>query len=55
MLVILESLVMCFYLLIFCVIGIANGPEILVVMYEKKVQDRAVELGLTTKEKLRKS
>ncbi len=55
MLIILEGLVMCLFLLLFCVIGIANGPVGLVVLYEQDVQDRVVELGLTTKEKIRKS
>ena len=55
MLVIIEGIVMCFVLLITCVIGIANGPVGLVVLYEQDVQDRVVELGLTTKEKIKKS
>ncbi len=55
MLVLLEGLVMCLLMLLFCVIGIANGPVGLVVMYEKDVQDRVIELGLTTKEKIKKS
>ncbi len=55
MLIILEGLVMCFLLLIFCVWGIRNGPVGLVVMYEQDVQDRVVELGLTTKAKIKKS
>lgn len=55
MLIILEGLVMCFWLLLFCVIGIANGPVGLVVLYEQDVQTRVVELGLTTKEKIKKS
>ena len=46
---------MSFLLLIVCVIGIANGPVGLVVLYEKDVQDRVVELGYTTEEKIRKS
>ena len=45
---------MCFILLLFCVIGIANGPEKFTVFYEKDVQDRAIELGYTTKEKIKK-
>ena len=45
---------MCFWLLIVCVVGIANGPVGLVVFYEQDVQDRVVELGLTTKEKNKK-
>ena len=44
---------MCFFLLITLVIGIANGPQGMVVMYEKDVQDRAIELGLTTKKKMK--
>ncbi len=55
MLILLEGLVMCLFLLLFCVIGIANGPVGLVVLYEQNVQDRVVELGLTTKEKIKKS
>ena len=55
MLIIIEGLVMCFLLLIICVIGIANGPVGLVVFYEKDVQDRVIALGYTTKEKLRKT
>ena len=51
----LEGLVMAFWLLLICVVGIANGPVGLVVFYEQDVQDRAVELGLTTKEKIRKT
>ena len=55
MLLIIEGIVMCFVLLIVCVIGIANGPVGLVLLYEKDVQKRVVDLGLTTKEKIRKS
>lgn len=55
MLILLEGMVMCFLLLIVCVIGIANGPVGLVVFYEKDVQDRVVELGYTTKKKIKKS
>lgn len=55
MLIVMESMVMCFWLLLICVIGIANGPVGLVVFYEKDVQDRVVELGYTTKEKIKKT
>ena len=55
MIILLEGIVMSFLLLIVCVIGIANGPVGLVVLYEKDVQDRVVELGYTTEEKIRKS
>ncbi len=52
--VILEGLAMCFWLLLVCVIGIANGPVGLVVFYEPEVIDRVIELKLTTKEKVKK-
>ncbi len=55
MLIILEGLVMCLFLLLFCVIGIANGPVGLVVLYEQDVQTRVVKLGLTTRENIKKS
>ncbi len=55
MLLIIEGIVLCFALLIVCVVGIANGPVGLVVLYEDDVQQRAVELGFTTKEKIKKS
>lgn len=55
MIILIEGIVMCFVLLVICVIGIANGPVGLVVFYEKDVQDRVVELGYTTKEQIRKS
>lgn len=55
MLIVLEGLIMCFILLLVCVIGIKNGPVGLVCMYEKDVQERCIELGLTTKEKIKKA
>lgn len=55
MILIMEGIVMCFILLIYCAIGIANGPVGLVVLYEDDVQARVVELGLTTKRKIKKS
>ncbi len=55
MLLLIEGTVMCFVLLIVCVVGIANGPVGLVLLYEKDVQKRVVELGLTTKEKIRRN
>ncbi len=54
MLIVLEGIVLCFILLIFCVIGIANGPEKFTVFYEKDVQERAIELGYTTKEQIKR-
>ena len=54
MLVVLEGIVMCFILLIICVVGIANGPVGLVTFFEQDVKDRVVELKLTTKDKIKK-
>ena len=54
MLIIIESLAICFVLLIICVIGISNGPVGAVYFYEIDVQERVVELGLTTKDKIKK-
>ena len=56
MILVIEGLAMCFILLIVCVVGIANkGPVGLVCFYEKDVQDRVVELGLTTKQEIKRS
>ncbi len=54
MLLMIEGLAMCFFLLMVCVVGIANGPVGCVYFYEPEVQERVVELGLTTKEKIKK-
>ena len=54
MLVVLEGIIMCFVLLIICVVGIANGPEGMAFFYEKEVQDKAVELGLTTRKTIKR-
>ena len=54
MLVVFEGLILCFWLLLICVVGIAkDGPVGLVVFYEQEVQDKVVELGLITKEKIK--
>ena len=54
MIVLIEGVVMCFILLIICVVGIANGPVGLVTFFEQEVKDRVVELKLTTKEKIKR-
>lgn len=54
MLIILEGLVMCFVLVMVCVIGIKDGPVGSVYFYEPEVQERVVQLGLTTKAKIRR-
>ena len=49
MLVVLEGLILSFWLLLICVVGIAkDGPVGLVVFYEQEIQDKVVELGLIT-------
>lgn len=55
MLILLEGITMCFILLMICVVGIANGPVGCVYFYEPDVQERVVELRLTTKEKIKRS
>ncbi len=56
MTVVFEGLVMSFWLLLVCVVGIAGeGPVGLVVFYEQEVKDRVIELGLTTKDKIKKT
>ena len=54
-LVIMEGIILSFWLLLICVVGIANGPVGLVCFYEKDVQERVIGLGLTTKEKIKKA
>lgn len=54
MLVFFEGIVMCFILLIYCVVGIRNGAVGLVCLYENDVQERVVELGLVTKKQIKK-
>ena len=54
MMVFFEGIVMCFILVMYCVVGIRNGAVGLVCLYEKDVQERVVELGLVTKEQIKK-
>ncbi len=51
---VLKGFVMCFLLLIICVVGITDGPVGMVFFYEKEVQDKSIELGLTTRETINK-
>ena len=55
MLVVIEGILMCFILLIICVIGIANGPVEMVVFYEDDVKKRVVELGLITEDRIKRN
>ena len=54
MILIIEGLAMCFLMLMVCIVAIADGPVGGVYFYEKDVQERVIELGLTTKEKIKK-
>ncbi len=53
--VIIGGLVVCFIVLMACVVGIANGAVNLVFLYEKEVQDKVVEMGLITREKIKRN
>ena len=53
--VIMEGIIMSFWLMLVCVVGISNGVEGMVCLYEKDVQERTVELGLTTKERIKRN
>ena len=55
MLIIIEGLVVCFILLLVCVVGLKNGPEKFAVFYEEDVKARVVELGYTTEKELKRS
>ena len=51
---ILEGLGLGFLLYLICAIGIRNGAVGMVHLYGQKVQERVIELGLTTAEAIRK-
>ncbi|MBQ8135231.1 MAG: hypothetical protein IJ192_12630, partial [Clostridia bacterium] len=53
--ILIEGCILAILLYVFCAIGIRKGAVGLVHLYEKDVQDRAVELGLITEEKIRKN
>ena len=55
MIILLEGIVMCFILLLTCVIAISNGAVGGVALYENDVQQRVVELDYTTKEQIKKN
>jgi len=55
MIIVIEGIAMCFILLLTCVIAISNGAVGGVALYEKDVQERVVELGYTTKDKIKRS
>ena len=49
-----EGLGLGFLLYLICAVGIRNGAVGMVHLYELKVQERVVKLGLTTAEEIRK-
>ena len=53
--VLVEGLILGILLMGICMIGIRNGAVGMVHLYHQDVQDRCVELGLTTHEKIRKN
>ena len=53
--VLLEGLGLGILLVLVCAVGIRNGAVGMVHLYHTDVQDRCVELGLTTHEKIRKN
>lgn len=55
MIIVIEGLILCVLLVLYCLIGIRNGAVGLVHLYEKDVQERAIELGLTTSQKIKKN
>ena len=55
MLILMEGIVMCFILLVACVVAIANGAVGGVAFYEDDVQTRVVEKGYTSKRKIKRS
>ena len=53
--VILEGLGLGTLLLLVCAVGIRKGAVGMVHLYDQKVQERCVALGLTTKEKIKRN
>lgn len=51
----LEGLGLGALLVLVCAVGIKNGAVGMVHLYSKEVQDRCVEQGLTTNEKIKKN
>ena len=55
MILLLECVVVCFLLLVPCVVAIANGVEQAAFLYEEDVQTRVAQLGLITRERLERN
>jgi hypothetical protein len=54
-LAVIEGILLSFTLLMICVVSIRNGAVGGVHYYEKDVQDRVVEMGLITEQKIKKN
>ena len=52
--IVLEGLGLGFMLYLVCAIGIRNGAVGMVHLYDQKVQERVVQLGLSTADEIRK-
>ena len=53
--IIIEGLILGALLWLYCAIGIRNGAVDMVFLYHKDVQDRCVQLGLITEEKIKQN
>ena len=51
----LECVVVCFILLVPCVFSIANGVHNAAFLFEPEVQERVIQMGLITREKLKRN
>ena len=54
MLILIEGIVVCFILLMVCVLVLKDGPEKCAVFHEEDVKKRVVELGYITEKELKK-
>ena len=52
MILFLECIVVCFILLVPCVVAIANGVHNAAFLYERDVQNRVVQMGLITQARI---
>lgn len=50
----IEGLGLGLLLVVYCLIGIKDGAVGMVYLYHKDIQDRCIELGLTTKKQIKK-
>ena len=53
--VVIEGILLGVLLVLFCAVGIRNGAVNMVFLYHQDVQDRSLERGLITKEKIKRN